>query len=123
MGDKHNFRWYEVRDPSAPLPSSGKTIQDAKKDVDRRFREGEKRQEMTVELKETRDSKGTMRKGIAAVNETARGDDFDPLSICDKLITYSTFSDGLDRKQSDILGELGRERQRAMKGEMLSRKK
>ena len=71
VGDKRNFWWYEVRDPSAPLPSSGKTLQEVKKDVDRRFREGKQRQEMTAELKETRDSKGTIRKGIATINERA----------------------------------------------------
>ena len=64
--------WFGVLDPSKPLPSSGKTTQDATRDIDFRFKNGKIRQEHSGELRALRGSIATVGTGIVETNELHR---------------------------------------------------
>ena len=108
VGTPSDFVWVEVLNPATTLPSSGKSLKQAIKEVDKRFKEGKERQEFSAELKESRDTKVTIHKGIKEINLSARDDPEAVLSSCDRLIKYTQFNESLDRKAGEIKGALDR---------------
>ena len=109
VGTLEKYEWHGVLDPSAPLPSSGKTTIEAIQAIDRRFRAGKDRQEREVELRGLRESNTTLGSGIRDINATQRqaeksgqAEPGSAQSACHDLMKFYDFKDSLGRKASDL---------------------
>ena len=109
VGNIANFLWYGVLDPSKPLPSTGKTAQDATNEIDSRFRNGKVRQERTEELRGLRGSIATVGGGIKETNEIQRqaeksgtAEVGSSINACANLMKLYNFKDDLKNKEVQV---------------------
>ena len=96
-------------------------------DIDRRFHEDKKRQEVTNDLRSVRQSRCTIRGGISEINETAKAvakevkeglkEPGSKLDACRALMQLTTFSDALEQKGERMQRSLVTAREEAVRAQ------
>ena len=107
VGTHAKHVWYEVMNPAIPLPSSGKTLKDATRDIDFRFKDSKIRQERTEEIRGLRGSIATVGGGIKETNAIQRQAEMSgtaevgsSISACHDLMKLYGFKDDLKNKEA-----------------------